>query len=242
MWNFIGWDNVTTYAGEVAKPVRSYLVSVLMAFLLVFVIYFLATIIAINSGISTEVLSEKGFPSLGVLTGGWWLGAIIALGGMASAVGLYSAVLLSVSRIPQVMSEDKLLPSALNALHPKYNSPYVSILCCSVVVSAMVFWTFGELIIIDISLYGAALFLEYVALIRLRKIASADHRPFKIPFNRFGLLLMALLPLSVYAIAMTGAFMSTGKALKPLLFAIAALLSAELVWLAVKWSRREKSV
>jgi amino acid transporter len=196
MWNFIGWDNVTTYAGEVAKPVRSYLVSVLMAFLLVFVIYFLATIIAINSGISAEVLSEKGFPSLGVLTGGWWLGAIIALGGMASAVGLYSAVLLSVSRIPQVMSEDKLLPSALNALHPKYNSPYVSILCCSVVVSAMVFWTFGELIIIDISLYGAALFLEYVALIRLRKIASGDHRPFKIPFNRFGLLLMALLPLS----------------------------------------------
>jgi len=25
MWNFIGWDNATTYAGEVARPVRSYL-------------------------------------------------------------------------------------------------------------------------------------------------------------------------------------------------------------------------
>jgi amino acid transporter len=238
MWNFIGWDNVTTYAEEVAKPVRAYLVSVLMAFCLVFIIYFLATIIAINSGISPAVLSKEGFPSLGVLTGGWWLGAIVAIGGMASAVGLYSAVLLSVSRIPKAMSDDKLLPSAFNTLHPRYKSPYVSILCCSVVVSAMVFWSFGELIIIDISLYGAALFLEYVALIRLRKIASDAHRPFKIPFNRLGLLLMALLPLSVYAIAMTGAFMDTEKALKPLLFAVAALLSAEVVWLAVKWSKK----
>src|SRR4051794_1967869 len=32
MWNFIGWDSATTYAGEVEKPVRSYLVSTIAAF------------------------------------------------------------------------------------------------------------------------------------------------------------------------------------------------------------------
>jgi amino acid transporter len=238
MWNFIGWDNVTTYAEEVAKPVRSYLLSVLMAFVAVFIIYFIATLIAINAGINFTTLTEEGFPSLGQLIGGRTLGSIIALGGMASALGLYSAVLLSVSRIPKVMSDDKLLPAKLQALHPKYKSPYVSILACSVVVSFMVLWTFGELIIIDITLYGAALSLEYVALIRLRKIAAAEHRPFKIPLNRFGLTLMALLPFGVYATALTGAFLNMEKALVPALFALGILCSAEIVWQVVKWRNR----
>lgn len=238
MWNFIGWDNVTTYAEEVSHPVRSYLLSIMMAFVAVFSIYFIAAVLAINAGINFNTLSEEGFPSLGQLIGGKLLGSIIALGGMASALGLYSAVLLSVSRIPKVMSDDGMLPHKLQALHPKYKSPYVSILCCSVVVSGMVLWTFGELIIIDITLYGAALCLEYVALVRLRKIAAADHRPFKIPLGRTGLVLMALLPFAVYTVALTGAFINTEKALVPAIFALAALCSAEVVWQFVQRRKR----
>lgn len=239
MWNFIGWDNVTTYAEEVDKPVRSYLLSVFIAFVAVLSIYLIATVMAVSGGIRPSVLSEGGFPSLGLLVGGRLLGSIIAVGGMASALGLYSAVLLSVSRIPKVMSDDGLLPAKLHTLHPKYKSPYVSILCCSIVVSGMVLWTFGELLIIDITLYGAALFLEYLALIRLRKLAAAEHRPFKIPLNRTGLALLALLPLSVYAVALTGAFLNSDKALTPALFALAALTSAEVLW-AVAQLRNKK--
>lgn len=242
MWNFIGWDNVTTYAEEVAKPVRSYLVSVGIAFVAVFSIYFMAVVMAVNAGIDPATLTEEGFPSLGQLLGGRTLGSIIALGGMASALGLYSAVLLSVSRIPKVMSDDKLLPSQLQALHPKYKSPYVSILCCSVVVSFMVLWTFGELIIIDITLYGAALCLEYVALIRLRKIAATEHRPFRIPLNRAGLFLMALLPFGVYCLALTGAFLNMETALVPAVFALAILCSAELVWQIVRWHHKRRGL
>lgn len=230
MWNFIGWDNTTTYAEEVNKPIRSYLVSLFTAFFVVFAIYFIALIIAINAGIDPAVLAEEGFPALGTLAGGALLGTAVAVGGIASAAGLYAAVLLSVSRIPKVMADDKLLPAKLNALHPVHKSPYVSIICCSVVVSGMVIWTFGDLIIIDITLYGAALFLEFVALIRLRSLFTKEHRPFKIPLNNTGLILMTMLPLSVYAIAMTGAVLNSDKALKPLLFALAALTSGELIW------------
>lgn len=241
MWNFIGWDNVTTYAEEVNKPVRSYLLSVFIAFVAVFTIYFLALIIAVNSGIAPSVLEEQGFPSLGNLIGGYNLGAIVAIGGMASALGLYAAVLLSVSRIPKVMSDDRLLPAIINKLHPKFKSPYVSVLCCSVVVSGMIVWNFEELLIIDITLYGAALFLEYLALIRLRKIAADEHRPFKIPLNIFGLIIMALLPLSVYVIAMIAAFMNSEKAIKPAVFALITLFSAEVVWALVRYINNRKA-
>ena len=236
MWNFIGWDNTTTYAEEVDKPVRTYLISLLMAFFVVFAIYFIALIIAINAGIAPARLAEEGFPALGTLVGGPLLGALVAAGGIASAAGLYSAVLLSVSRIPAVMAEDKLLPAKLTTLHPRFKSPYVSIICCSVVVSGMVIWTLGDLMIIDITLYGAALFLEFVALIRLRKLFPLEHRPFKIPLSAAGLICMTLLPFSVYVLAMAGAVLDSGKTLKPLLFALAILASAELVWRIV--SRR----
>jgi amino acid transporter len=242
MWNFIGWDNVTTYAGEVSKPVRSYLKSIFIAFGLVFGIYFLAAIAALNEGIDPQYLSENGFPALGKLISGYWLGAVIAFGGMASTLGLFSAVLLSVSRIPKVMSEDKLLPKILNRLHPKFKSPYVSIICCAIIVSFMVIWTFGELLIIDITLYGAALFLEYIALIKLRVIAANDHRPFRIPVNITGLIVMTLLPVAVYGIALGSALTTSEKTFKPLLFAIVALLSAELIWQLVKLYHRGKGL
>jgi amino acid transporter len=175
-------------------------------------------------------LSDNGFPVLGELVGGQWLGAIMAGGGMASALGLYSAVLLSVSRVPQVMSADRLLPKKLSEIHSRYNSPYVSILACSVIVSLMIFWTFTELLIIDVTVYGAALFLEYITLIRLRQLAPGDYRPFKIPLNITGLWLMTLLPMAVYIIAVSAALTSEGTAITPALFALAALLSAEVMW------------
>ena len=230
MWNFIGWDNVTTYAREVQRPVRTYIISVSIAFAVILIVYFLAIYVAVQTGISAETLRDKGFPAVGMLAGGQWLATLIAVGGLASTLGLYSSVLLSVSRIPEVMAQDRLLPQKLDMLHSRFGTPYISIITCSVVVSVMILFTFESLIIIDVSLYGAALFLEYIALIRLRKIAADDARPFKIPLNKAGLICMTLLPVAVYSIAMASAFISDGNTLKPVLFAIGALVSAEVVW------------
>ena len=230
MWNFIGWDNTTTYAEEVEKPGKSYFISIIIAFFIVLAIYLIAVLIAIQSGINSETLNQNGFPALGTLVGGHWLGALVAMGGMASALGLYSSVLLSVSRVPQVMAADQLLPQKLQTLHPKFNSPYISILTCSLVVSFMILWTFADLLIIDVTVYGAALSLEYIALIKLRIDAPAEHRPFKIPVNVIGLCIMMLLPFCIYVIAITAAFTSDGSSITPVLFAIGTLLTAEIFW------------
>ncbi len=59
MWNFLGWDNATTYAGEVARPVRSYLVSIAIAFVLILAIYLLAAFSVQRSGIDPVVLNSR---------------------------------------------------------------------------------------------------------------------------------------------------------------------------------------
>ncbi len=237
MWNCLGWDNVTTYAEEVENPLRSYLTSMAVAFVTVIAVYVLVILVAQQSKINYDVLTKEGFPALGALISGRWLGVLIAAAGMASTLGLYSANLLSVSRLPKAMADDGLLPGILGKLHTTFQTPYISILVCSVVISIMTLWTFGELIIIDVTIYGAGLFLEYISLVKLRITEPDAHRPFKIPLGVPGLCMLIALPLGVYVVALTGVFCSANEVIKPALFAVGVLLTAEVAWRLVTWRK-----
>lgn len=234
MWNFLGWDNTTTYAGEVDKPVRSYLISMGVSFILVIVVYLLTTFVAQNSGVDLKELTDKGYPLLGVKISGRWLGVVLSIGGMASALGIFSAVILSISRVPKALAEDKLLPKFLAVTHKQYNTPYLAIIVCAVIVSFMVVWTFTDLLVIDVILYGAGLFLEFISLIVLRVKEPGAPRPFKIPLNVFGLSAMILLPIGIYSIALVAVFSQSSKMFVPAVFAVCALLTAEVVWWFVR--------
>jgi len=237
MWNCLGWDNVTTYAEEVEKPVKSYLVSVFTSFVLVILLYVMVILVTQQTGVGADVLEDKGFPAVAEIISGKWLGGLIAFAGMASSLGIYAAVLLSVSRVPQVMADDDLLHKGLNKKHKKFETPYVSILICSAIVSLMILWPFADLLIIDVTVYGAGLSLEYVTLIKLRLRSPDVHRPFKIPLGVPGLLLMIALPFTVYFVAMAGAFASQEHAVWAAIFALVALSSAELAWRIIVWRK-----
>ncbi|HEV7622044.1 MAG TPA: hypothetical protein VGO09_09930, partial [Flavisolibacter sp.] len=115
-------------------------------------------------------------------------------------------------------------------LHPVFQTPYISIVCCSVVVSFLIFWAFEELLIIDIILYGAGLSLEFVALILLRIKEPGLNRPFKIPLNAKGLFIMLLVPFAIYIFALVSAVLHSEDTLSSALFAIIALCSAPVIW------------
>ncbi len=238
MWNFFGWDNATTYAEEVEKPIRTYARSMFIAFVTVIIIYVMVIVATLHYKIGANELSDGGFPALGVLAHGQWLGGAIALGGMAGALGLFAGVLLSVSRVPEVMANDRLLPKIINRLHPKYDTPYISIIICALVVSFMVLWSFEELIVIDVTLYGTALFLEFISLIVLRIKKPQEPRPFRIPLPVWGLTMLFIIPIVLFGIALSGAFMAEGNSFKPALFAVVALCSGELVWQFIRFRRK----
>jgi hypothetical protein len=102
----------------------------------------------------------------------------------------------------------------------------------------MILWTFVDLIIIDVTVYGAGLSLEYISLIRLRLKSPDAPRPFKIPLNVPMICLVLVLPVSVYFMALAGAFSSSPETLKPAIFAVAALLSAEVMWRIISWKNK----
>jgi len=234
MWNFLGWDSASSFVEEVHRPVRSYLISIIAAFVLILSMYFLSIWTGTIAGIDAEVLTAQGFPSLGLLVGGWWLGAVLSFGGMASALGLFISILLAISRVPKAMADDGLLSPLLSKMHPKHNVPHTSIIICAIVVSGMVFWEFGDLLIIDVTLYGAALFLEFVALIVLRITKPDAERPFRIPLNVPGLVGMTVLPVTCFVVAIAAALSEVSVYTDAIMFAIAAVTTAPIGWLFLK--------
>ena len=237
MWNYIGWDNATTYAGEVSRPIRSYVTSVSIALFLAVGIYALSALAVARSGIDPAALAGGQFPALGVLVGGRWLGMLVAAGGMASTFGLYSAVLLSVSRVPQVMADDQLLPNALCTLHRRFGTPYASIIASSLIVSVLVIFSFSDLVVMDIILYGAGLALEFLALIILRNREPQRPRPFKIPLGKKALPFLFLAPIAIYGIALSGAVYSSGKMALPVILGLGMLFSAAPAWWLIRWRK-----
>jgi amino acid transporter len=241
MWNCIGWDNATTYAGEVNRPVRSYLKAIILAFSAVYIFYISFTYLAIHSGISPSEFAEKGIPYLGMLIGGKFLGGVLSIGGMASTIGIFCAVILSVSRVPAVMGKDEVLPKIFTRLNKKYQTPYISIIACACIISILILNPLADLFIMDICLYTAGIVLEFAALIQLRKIAADQDRPFRIPLKRNGLVLLFLLPVIVFSVALTGALFGSEEYRHAALVAIAAIFSAPVAWFFVRRNIKRES-
>jgi len=241
MWNFLGWDNVSTFAEEVYRPVRSYLVAMIAALILIIVTYALTVIAASGTNVDPEKLELEGFPLLGQIVGGPGVGALISVGGMASALGLFGANLLSVSRLPKAMADDGLLPRTLGRVDPHHGVPHVSIATCATIVSIMVLWRFEDLLIIDVTLYGCALFLEFIALIALRRLMPNAARPFRIPLNQSGLLMLVVCPFLCFISGVVALVVKQSPHTGALIFATSALLTGPLFWLMVSRSKLRPS-
>jgi amino acid transporter len=234
MWNFLGWDNSSPFAQEVYRPIRSYFIAIVVAFILILGVYAFSVLVGATAGMNLDMLQAEGFPSLGLHVGGQWLGALLSFGGMASALGLFLSILLSISRVPKAMADDRLLPPVLSRLHPRFGTPYVSIIVCALVVSVMVLWGFADLLIIDVTLYGCGLLLEFIALIVLRLREPDVPRPFKIPLNMPGLIGLTMFPVLCFVVAMAAMFSTENVHTNATLFAIATVFTAPAVWMLIR--------
>ena len=81
-------------------------------------------------------LSEVGMAA-GQLLSARWLAPLIALLVLASAIGQFGGLGSAVSRMPFAASVDHLLPAAFGKIHPRWCTPYVSILMFGVLSSVL---------------------------------------------------------------------------------------------------------
>ena len=196
-----GWENASTYAGEVDQPQRNYPRALGFALLVLVVCYLLPVIAGITVTTSPAIWSsDAGWPVISQLMGGRWLGGLVAVGGLVSMWGLFNGQLLYISRLPYVLACDGWLPGFLGRLSPETGVPRMAILCFGVVIAIFAALSFGSLAIIQCLLYAAGLTLEFLALLVLRIRRPDAHRSFRIPAGWLGLGYVCVAPFAFAAL------------------------------------------
>lgn len=244
IWNYIGWDNASTVQGEVVDASRTYPRALAFALPLVTLGY-LASVLPALGATDWTTWSEGGWPAIardavggGVL--GAALGAALAVAALGSALALFNALLMSYSRIPLAMASDGLLPRPLARLDAN-GTPRNAVLFSAIVYSACVLLDFEHLVVADVLLYALAIFLEFAALLMLRKREPGLRGSFRVPLGIPGLAALAALPLSVFAVAVALSFLDGEYGLPAALAAFGAAALGPLAYALAVAERNRKS-
>jgi amino acid transporter len=129
MWNYMGWDNASTVAQEVENPRRNYPLAMLATCGIVALSYILPLSAIAAAGIPVDQFTTGSWTDAARLLAGPWLAVAVVIGGIINGVGMFNALTLSYTRLPVVMAEDRMMPSAL-ARRNRRRSPWVAILLC----------------------------------------------------------------------------------------------------------------
>lgn len=242
MWNYMGWDGLSTVAGEIDEPRRTYPKALAITIPVITLIYLLPTLVSLGVVGATDVEWTAGaYNVVAEQVAGKWLGILMTIGALVSAVGLFSAWLLSYSRLPFALADDGYLPTGLSKLHPRRGTPISSIVVASVICSVAVVGPFQALVAIDVAVYACALMLEFIALIVMRRKFPDMARPFKVPGGAVGLFLMIALPFFVVATAVYYQVLDVGP-VQGLGWAGIALATGPVAYLALRPLKRRRGV
>ena len=201
MWNYMGWDNLSTIAGEVESPQRTYSRAMFGAVVLVVVSYLLPVAAVARTGLDPNAWTEGGWVDVGRIVGGETLAVSIALAGVLGAIGSFGALMMSFTRLPGVMAEDGYLPKLFTRTN-RAGAPWVAILVSAIFWAACYPLGFERSLILDVLLTGLSILLEFWALVALRIREPDLERPYRVPGGMVGAVLIGIPPLGLMIAAL----------------------------------------
>ena len=182
---FIGIESALTPSGEVREPARTVPRALFAALVLVTLIYIGIQIVAqgvLGAELATNTrapLAETAKRLLG--SGGQML---VILGTAISTLGYVAGDVLAAPRGIYALGRDRLLPSAIGSVHPRYRTPHVAILIHSVFCLAFALsGTFEKLLVLAVITTLIVYLICCLAAIQLQRRDVRDEGavPFKVP-------------------------------------------------------------
>jgi basic amino acid/polyamine antiporter, APA family len=133
VYGYGGFEGALVVGGESSDPKRDTPIALLFALVVVSILYTVIQYVTIatlpDAASSLRPLSDAAKHFLGP-TGA----TVMALAALVSAYGYLSANLLHSTRITFAMAQQGDFPAVLSAIHPKYRTPYFSIMLYAVIV------------------------------------------------------------------------------------------------------------
>ncbi|XP_031401461.1 probable polyamine transporter At3g13620 [Punica granatum] len=194
-WNLNFWDNVSTLAGEVDRPQRTFPVGLFFAVIFTCVAY-LIPLFAVTGSVSVgQSQWDTGFHAEAAeMIAGKWLKIWIEVGAVLSSVGLFEAQLSSCAFQILGMAELGMIPSFFGARSKWFNTPWVGILFSTAVCIAMSYMNFEDVVGSANLLYSLGMLLEFASFLWLRRKMPHIKRPYRVPLGLPWLAVMCLIP------------------------------------------------
>lgn len=167
-----------------------------------------------------------------------FLGAIVGISAILSMIGLFIGNGLGGTRVPYAMAEDGMMPKWMNKVHPKYGTPWVSILICAVFYLIFSTSAFQNLVVIDVFLNMLVLMAEIFALVVLR-IKKPELPRNRVPGGVVGLVYIVVAPLSIIVLAIVSQVVDYGWQGAIGLSLIAMAVGALLYFPIRKWVKKD---
>ncbi len=227
LYAFTGFEMAAIPAGEIRDPQRHLPRALLIATAVVAFTYILIQVVCVGTlpelASSTKPLADAGQRFMG--TAG---GAIISAGAIISIAGNLNIVLLSGSRVPFAIAEQKQLPSFLASVHRRFFTPHVAIL---VTAAMMLVLTMKSSFVAALTISAIARLVTYAvtcaALPVLRRRADVPAAMFKV---RGG-------PIIAIAALVLSAWLLANSSLKEAIQAAIAATVGLLIYLAYRFVR-----
>jgi amino acid transporter len=199
MWNYMGWDNTSTVAGEVENPQRTYPRAMAGAVALVALGYVLPIGAVALTGLDSNRWETGGWADVArAVLGTGAVGVLVALGitagGMLGAAGSLNALTMALSRVPAALAEDGFLPRIFARRDPKTGAPRWAIAGCAAAWALGLMLPFSKLLMLDMLLTGSSILLEFAALVALRIREPHLARPYRVPGGMAGAIAVSIPP------------------------------------------------
>lgn len=180
---YIGFDAVSTAAGEAKNPQRDMPMGILGSLVICTIIYIIVASVLTGLLPYPQLSTPKpvataleAYPALG------WLKHIVEIGAIAGLSSVILVMLMGQPRIFYSMAKDGLLPKFFAKVHPKFQTPYVGTIIvgtfAALLAGFLPIGLLGELVSMGTLLAFATV---CVGVLVLRKTRPELARPFKVP-------------------------------------------------------------
>jgi amino acid transporter len=239
MWNYMGWDNLSTIADEVDRPQKTYPLAMFGSVMLVIASYLFPVMAVAVARLDPGLWTTGSWVDAGQALGGSILALAITAAGMIGALGSFASLMLSFTRLPAVMAAEGYLPQAFTRHHKKTGAPWVAILACAVAWAACLPLGFFRLVILDVLLTGLSILLEFGALIGLRIREPNLARPYRIPGGILAMIAVSAPPAALLVLSVVRNESEHVGTTNGLMIGIGIILLGVLLYFASPGSRRK---
>jgi APA family basic amino acid/polyamine antiporter len=180
---YIGFDAVSTAAGEAKNPQRDMPIGILGSLFFCTIIYIIVSAVLTGMLPYTQLGTPKpvataleAYPALA------WLKTVIEIGAIAGLSSVILVMLMGQPRIFYSMSKDGLLPKFFAKVHPKHQTPYIGTILVGIFAASLAGFLpiglLGELVSMGTLLAFATV---CAGVLILRSTRPDLPRPFKVP-------------------------------------------------------------